>query len=156
MPQCVYSAVRAVSLSTVQVIADAYSRLALTAEALVQSQNSPCETCCGKSGTGTSFSRSTSCFHVVIPPMLHADPYMYVALTRRANVWSLGTFQKSNALSQVGEIWVEKYLFPIFVSVFEGLTFRTYLLPTHGVYAFRVTLVQDLSFTSVELTYLSP
>ena len=57
--QCVYSAVRTVSLNIVQVIDDAFSRRLLTAEALVRSQVSPCEICGEKSGTGTRFSRST-------------------------------------------------------------------------------------------------
>jgi len=69
-----------VSLSFVQVIDDAFSRRPLTAEALIRSQVSPCEICGGKVGTGTWFPRSTSGFPVVIPPILHADLYLYVAL----------------------------------------------------------------------------
>jgi hypothetical protein len=84
--QCVYSAVRTVSLIIVQVIADAFSQRSVTAEALVRSQVSPREICGGKSDTGVRFSRSTPGFPVVIPPMLHADLYLYVALCRGTNV----------------------------------------------------------------------
>jgi hypothetical protein len=42
-------------------------------------------------------------------------------------------------------------VFSLFVSVFEVLTFRTCILSTHGVHAFHVTLVKDISFPSIEL-----
>ena len=151
--QCVYSAVRTVSLSIVQVIADAFSRRLLTAEALVRSQVSPCEICGGKIGTGTRFSLSTSDFPVVIPPILHADPYLYVALTGGTNVRSLGTFQKVTIFRKSESVC--RKVFSLFVSVSEGSTFRTCILPPHIVCAFHETLVQDVSFPSIEVTDLS-
>jgi len=45
-------------------------------------------------------------------------------------------------------------VFSLFVSVSGGWTFGTCILPPHGVYAFHETLVQDISFPSIELTDL--
>jgi hypothetical protein len=45
----------------------------------------------------------------IIPSMLHTQLHLHVALTRRTNRRSLGTFRNSSALSAVGERWIEKY-----------------------------------------------
>jgi hypothetical protein len=47
--------------------------------------------------------------------MLHTDLYLHVPLTTRAIERSVETFQKSNALSEMGEHWIEKHL------VFQGI-----------------------------------
>jgi hypothetical protein len=47
--------------------------------------------------------------------MLHTHLYLHVAPTRRESGRRLRAFQKSNALSEMGERWAEKYL------VFKGL-----------------------------------
>ena len=47
----------------------------------------------------------------IIPQMLHTR--LHVAVTR-TNRPTLGTFQKVNALSEIGEHWIEKYFHIIF------------------------------------------
>jgi hypothetical protein len=92
-------------------MAQAISRRRVTAEARIPSQVSPCEVHVGRNGTGTGFSPSTyfGFFPVsIIPPMLHPQPHLHVAVTRRTNGRSLRTFQK-NALSDFGEHWIAKY-----------------------------------------------
>ena len=153
--ECVYCAVRTVSLSIVQVIDDAFSRRLLTAEALVRFQVSPCEICGGKSGTGTRFfsqyfgftcrrhSTDASCSSSSL-----CRPYQRDRRTKPGNLpKKQRCFESWKALG--------RKLFSLFVSVFEVLTFRTCILPTHGVYAFHVTLVRGISFPSIELTDLS-
>jgi hypothetical protein len=44
-----------------------------------------------------------------IPPMLHTHPHLHAALTKRTNGRSLGTFQKSSALSETGNHWIGKH-----------------------------------------------
>ena len=53
----------------------------------------------------------------VIPPILHTHLRLRVVLSKRTIGRSLGT-SKSNALSDVEELWLEKY-FPFFA--LEGL-----------------------------------
>ena len=80
------------------------SRWLLSAEAPVRSQDSPREIYGRESDTGTGllpilwFSPVSS-----IPPMFHAHHNLHVAFTNRKNGRSLGTFQKTNALLDIGE-----------------------------------------------------
>jgi hypothetical protein len=60
----------------------------------------------GHIGTGTSFSPSTVS---IVPEMHHIHVYLHTALTRRTNGRNLGTFEKRNALSEIGDQWIEKY-----------------------------------------------
>ena len=78
-------------------MAQAISRRRVTAEARIPSQASPCEVHVGQNGTGTGFSPSTYFGFSpvsIIPPMLHPQPHLHVAVTRRTNGRSLRTFQK--------------------------------------------------------------
>ena len=52
---------------------------------------------------------STSVFSPVttIPPMLHILLLLHVARTRRTNDCGLRTFQKINALLEIGELWLK-------------------------------------------------
>jgi len=45
----------------------------------------------------------------IIPSVLHTRLHVHVAVTRRTNMRSLGTFQNSSAVSAMGERWIEKY-----------------------------------------------
>jgi len=45
----------------------------------------------------------------IIPPMLHTHLHLHVALSRETNGRSLRVFQKNNALSEIGELCIEKY-----------------------------------------------
>ena len=59
-------------------MAQAVSRRPLAVEVHVRSQDSPCETCGGQSGTLTVFSPSTSVSPVsIIPPLLHTHSFIY-------------------------------------------------------------------------------
>jgi len=79
-------------------------------EARVRSLLSPCE----KSGAKVALPQvflpillfsSVS----VIPPMLHTHLHLHVARTRETSWWSPGTPETSNAVSEIGEHWIEKY-----------------------------------------------
>ena len=73
----------------------AVSRPPLTAAARVCSFASACEIFVRQSGTVTGFSRNTSVFPVtVIPSILHIRLHLLVAVRRKTNGRSLGTFQK--------------------------------------------------------------
>jgi hypothetical protein len=50
----------------------------------------------------------------IIPPMLHTHLHLHVALTRRTKRRSLGIFQKSNALSEIGEHLIEEYFLGLY------------------------------------------
>jgi len=77
-------------------MAQGVSHCSVTTEARVRSQIIPCEICGVQSGTGISFSPSTSVSPVsIIPPMFHTYLHLHVALTRRTNRRSLETFQKA-------------------------------------------------------------
>ena len=43
----------------------------------------------------------------IIPPMLHTHLHLQVALTRRTNGPSLGTFSKSNAVLEIRKDWIQ-------------------------------------------------
>ena len=84
----------------------AVSRRSLTAEARVRSQFSPCEIFVGEEVLLRHvFLRVLQFFPVyIIPPMLHTHLHLYVALTRRTNGRSLGTFQIAVLFRQSGSI----------------------------------------------------
>jgi hypothetical protein len=44
----------------------------------------------------------------IVPPKLRTHLHLHVALTRTKER-SLGTFQKSNALSEIGDHWIGNY-----------------------------------------------
>ena len=79
------------------------SRRPLTVEGRFRSQASSCEICGGQSGNGTDFSQSTSgCPLNIIPPVhLH----LHVAHSRRTSWRSLGTFELSKAIFEMGVHW---------------------------------------------------
>jgi hypothetical protein len=89
-------------------MAQAVSQLPLIAEAWVRSQGSPCEICGGEVALGldwvSSTSRSPCQYHSNSAP--HSS-LPHVALTRRIKRRRLGSFQKGNALSQIGWHWTE-------------------------------------------------
>jgi hypothetical protein len=84
----------------------------LTTEPQVQAQVSPCGICGVQSATGTGFSPNTAVF-----------PYQYRSLSfhqcsvetfiytlPNQDTWAKpGNFPESNALSEIGENWIEKY-----------------------------------------------
>ena len=45
----------------------------------------------------------------IIPPTIYNHLHLHVALTRRTKWRSLETFQKWNAVSEIGQQWIEKY-----------------------------------------------
>jgi hypothetical protein len=54
----------------------------------------------GQSGTGTGFSPSTSTSPVsIIPPVLHTQLYLHVALTRKTREWNLGHVKEMESTS---------------------------------------------------------
>ena len=61
--------------------------------------------CSEHSGTGTGFSRLLRVN--VIPQMLHAHVYLHTALTRSTNGRN---FRERNALSEIEELWTDKYI----------------------------------------------
>jgi len=78
----------------------------VTAETEVRFQANSCEICGGQGGAGTGFPPSDSVFlAIIIPPLLHNCLRTRVSLNRRTNRRSLGTFQKSNAPSEIGKHW---------------------------------------------------
>jgi hypothetical protein len=81
-------------------MARAVSRQPLRAEALIRSKVHPCEMCGGRSGSGTLFLPEPRYSRVnIFPPMPHT--HFQVAL-----IWEPS---KSNALSIIGEHWIEKH-----------------------------------------------
>jgi len=77
----------------------AVSRQPLNGEVPVRSQISPREICSGQVGLGQIFLRVLLFSPVIIIPfMLHTHLYMHVAVKRRTNGRSLGTFQKASAV----------------------------------------------------------
>ena len=52
----------------------------------------------------------------IISPMLHVRLHLHVAHTRRTDTWSLGTFQKSNALPKIGKCWIQQHFHFFFPS----------------------------------------
>jgi hypothetical protein len=89
-------------------IAQAVSHRPLTAEARARYQISLCKIYGGQSGNRTGFSPSTSVFpSSIIPPMLHTHVHLHVVPTRKAKGRSIRTFQKSNALSEIGVHTIE-------------------------------------------------
>ena len=99
--ECVYCAVRAEFLYTIQVT--------LMAECPLRSPANPCEICGGHSGTGTGFSPSTSVFPFP-SALLHTRRHLYV-LTRRSNGRNLGTFQKAIPFRRNKEHRLKKYFY---------------------------------------------
>ena len=86
-------------------MAQVVSRRPLTAEAQFRSQTSSCEIFVGHNGTGTGFSPSISVSPVsIIQPLLHTHFHLHVALTRRTNGRSMGTFQKDNLFRSRGAL----------------------------------------------------
>jgi hypothetical protein len=100
-------------------MAQAVSRRLLTAEARVRSQVIPCEICRGRSVTGTGFSPSTSVFpckyHSTNAPYSSSSTHCSCQKDKRAKP---GNLTKNNAVSEIGEHWIEKY----FHLVYKGLT----------------------------------
>ena len=67
-----------------------------------------CGICGGQNGTVIGVSPVLQFSPVTtIPPMLHTHLRLHVGHTKRTNGWSLKTFQKSNALLEIGEIWIK-------------------------------------------------
>ena len=84
-------------------MAQAVSRWPLTADARVRSRVSPCDICCGQSGTVTGFSPSTSVFAC----QYHSTNAPYSSLS------ACCSYQKDKrakpALSEMREDWIERY-----------------------------------------------
>ena len=79
-------------------------------EARVRSQVSSCEMYGGQSGTGTGFTPSTSFF----PCEYHSTIASYSSSPARCSSQNNerakpGNLSKSNAVSEIGENWLEKY-----------------------------------------------
>jgi hypothetical protein len=98
------------SLGTIQVnlthadcaMVQAVSRLPITAEGAVLSQDRSCQSCGEQRDNGPRFPRLLPFPPVsIIPPMLHTH-HLRVAVAR-TNARSLGTFQKSDCVSEIAE-----------------------------------------------------
>jgi len=88
-----------------RVVAQVVSHRPLSAESRVQYQASPCEICVGQSGTETGFFPSTSVFLCQYHSSNdHADIHLHVALTRKTNGWSLGTFRNQCCFGSRGTL----------------------------------------------------
>ena len=90
------------------------SRWPLTAEALVQPQACRCESCAGRSGTGTGCSRSTS----FLPCQHHCTNVLYTrvsntAVSSRTEGWGLATDTKGLFLrsGSIGEVDIHFFMF---------------------------------------------
>jgi hypothetical protein len=82
------------------------SRRSLTAEGWFRSQASSYEICGGQSGIGTDLSRSTKVYPVnIIPPVLSVHLHLHVAHFRRTSGRSLGTFELSKDIFEMGVHW---------------------------------------------------
>ena len=85
-------------------------RLCPHAEAQVRSKVSPCEICGGQSVTGRCFSPSASVFpcqyHSTNAPYSVSSTCCFYQKDKRAKPGNLP--KKSNALSEIGEHWIEK------------------------------------------------
>jgi len=89
-------------------MADAVSHLPFTKEARFRSYAILLEVCVGQSGAETGFSPKFWLSSMnIIPPMRHSHLQLHVVLTRKTNVRILRTI--NNALSEIGEHWVEKF-----------------------------------------------
>jgi hypothetical protein len=83
------------------------SRRRLTTDSRVRSQASQCEICGGQTGTRTGVSRSTSVFpcrqyrSTIAPSSPSSERCSYHAKQAKR-----GNISKSNALSEIGVIWV--------------------------------------------------
>jgi hypothetical protein len=99
---------------------------AVTAEDRVRSQFSEYEIYGGRGDNGRAFLQVLG-FSLanIIPVMLHTHLHVHVALTRRTKERSLGTFQKTKALSEIGEQWIARY----FHSRLKGLSRLRHWLP---------------------------
>jgi hypothetical protein len=76
-------------------MAEAVIRRPLTVEARVRTQVSPCAICGEQSALGQVCLKLLPSSPVsIIPLTLHAHLHLHVALIRRTNGWSLGTFQQ--------------------------------------------------------------
>ena len=81
----------------------AVCRRPLEREVPVRSQISPREICSGQVGLGQVFLRVFPFSPVsIIPFMLHTHLYLHVAVKRRTNGRSLGTFRKSKCFAKSG------------------------------------------------------
>jgi hypothetical protein len=73
----------------------------------------------GEAGGGTIFYEHFRFFPlIIIPLMLPTHFHLHTPLTRACRR-NLGTLKQTNALSDIGQHWTEKYL-QFFFSVFEG------------------------------------
>lgn len=85
-------------------MAQTVSSRPLAAETLDRSQGTPCEDCGGQSGTEAFLREFRLSPLNITPPMLHTGLHQQVALIGRTTGRSLGTFLKSNALYEIGEM----------------------------------------------------
>jgi hypothetical protein len=106
------------SIQNGRVMAQTVRRRPLTAENWVRSRISQCEICVGQMGSGTGFLFQYLDFpqSVSFPPMLHTDRYLRVALKRRTNGRSLGTFKQKILFKMLGSAGHES----IFILIFES------------------------------------
>ena len=85
-------------------MAQAVGRRPRTAEARVRFQADPCEICGGQRAPGQVFLPELLLSPVsVIPAALHILLHCKATCIRRTNGWTPGTFQQSNALTDIGK-----------------------------------------------------
>lgn len=90
-------------------MAQVVSHRPLSAESRVQYQASPCEICVGQSGTETGFFFRVLPFSSVsvIPPMIILI-FIFMLLLRERQMDEAWEPLEINAVSEVGEHWIEK------------------------------------------------